>query len=55
MSPQEFWWLFEAKKPPEKVGHLLKEDYDRLRKLKEDWNSGKRDTGPKRKDRGQQR
>jgi tail assembly chaperone len=31
MSPQEFWFLIEARKPPEMVGNMRKEVFDELR------------------------
>lgn len=39
MSPQEAWLLIDERKPPEKVGNMLKSDFDSLSKELKDAKS----------------
>jgi hypothetical protein len=33
MSPGEFWFRLERSKPPERVGSMLKSEFDSLREM----------------------
>lgn len=33
LSPTEFWWLFEAKRPPVMYGHMTETDAARLYRM----------------------